>query len=201
MPSSVARPPAATVIDSKTKPIPSADVPPSGSSLPMSSLFQGNGDANPTPGVATLPPIAAKTFQSDSKDSSEAVEPRDALPPPSSPPRPPTAKKRSTQSCFSPSETNLIYIFEDDITSEDILCGRELAGSDHPGNVAYLRMVAENKALHHTFGSQHGEKTKIRNMIVHELVDRGGRFVRMVPDGQHHLLTVQEARRKVSQSL
>lgn len=109
---------------------------------------------------------------------------------------------RTLQSCFSPSKEDRIYVSKDAITNDDILCGRELAGSNHPGNVAYLRMVADNKALHRSFGSQHGEKTKIRNMIVQELVDRGGRFVRIMnDDGNHHLLTIKEAQAKMSQSL
>lgn len=103
---------------------------------------------------------------------------------------------------FSPSNsTQRIYISQYSVTNADVLCGRELSGSDHPGNLAYLSLVAKHKQRHSSFGSQHSEKTKIRNYIVDQVIDGGGRFVGRTFDGRHYLLTKEEARYKVSQCL
>lgn len=129
-------------------------------------------------------------------------------PSPSSPPHSertdhafPAETLATEQSCFSPSDTDLINLSKDDITEDDVLCGHEFGKSGHPGNVAYLRLVAENKTLHHSLQSQHGEKTKIRNKIIDQMVDRGCRFIRMSHDGTYHLLTLRQVQAKVSRSL
>lgn len=109
----------------------------------------------------------------------------------------------SSNARFSPSDcAERVYIDEREITDLDVLCGREFSASDHPGNLEYLRMIAKYKARYDSFGSKHGKKTQIRNLIVDTLVQKGGRFVaRAANERQFYLLAKDEARHKVSQCL
>lgn len=108
---------------------------------------------------------------------------------------------RQSPPTVSPSKKRRISITKHDISQDVILCGREFANSSHPGNLAYLQMIADNKARHHELGPQYGEKTRIRNEIVTDLMERGCRFARKARGETYYLLTLQEVQAKVSQSL
>lgn len=110
-------------------------------------------------------------------------------------------EEHGIQNPFSPSVAERILIREEDITVNDVRGGQESAGSRHPGNLAFLRMVADSKDLYHSYGRQHGEKTRLSNMVVDQVIERGGRFVKRSRRGSRvwHLLTRDEARAKVSQ--
>lgn len=99
----------------------------------------------------------------------------------------------------SPSKTNRIPV--ETITELHVLGGQKAAGSLHPANGAYRRVVTRHKALYRSYGSQHREKTKLRNKIVDERLCRGIRFVKGDGTGPTYLMTLDEIRVKVSQSL
>lgn len=100
---------------------------------------------------------------------------------------------------FSPSNANLVFVAAEDIADQDIFCGREYRGSDHPGNVEYLRIIRNHKKEYSLFGSQHSEKTRLRNSLVDNEIQ--GRFIKRTQDGRFCLLTKEEARKKVGQAL
>jgi hypothetical protein len=110
-------------------------------------------------------------------------------------------EEHGIQDPFSPSVAERILIREEDITVNDVRGGQESAGSRHPGNLAFLRMVAERNHEYHAYGRQHGEKTRLSNMVVNQVLASGGRFVKRSRRGSRvwHLLTRKEARAKVSQ--
>jgi hypothetical protein len=100
---------------------------------------------------------------------------------------------------FSPSNDERIYISETDISDQDVFSGREFRGSDHPGNVEYLRIIREHRPIYVNFGRRHSEKTSLRNTLVDH--DIRGRFIKVDDVGRFYLMTQDEARAKVSQSL
>lgn len=105
---------------------------------------------------------------------------------------------RRRKPCVSHPTGKRTVIPKNDITHNDVYCGQEAANSDHPGNLKYRAMIADNKATYLEWGEQHGEKTKIRNKIVNEMLDGGSRFIRK---NTRELLTLKEVETKVSQSL
>lgn len=109
---------------------------------------------------------------------------------------------RDSQSSVSPSAQERIFLSTEWINDRDVLCGRSNSGTTHPGNASYLQMVASYKARYNSFGSTHKGKTAIRDLIIDELFSKGSRFVRKDDDGHaYYLLTLEEVRNKVSQSL
>lgn len=100
---------------------------------------------------------------------------------------------------FSPSSEGRIYIDHSDISDQDVFSGREFRGSDHPGNVEYLRIIREHRPEYASFGRRHSDKTRLRNSLVDH--DIRGRFIKVDDDGRYYLMTQEEARAKVSQSL
>lgn len=105
---------------------------------------------------------------------------------------------------FSPSKSNRIYLSSKAITDEDVRCGRKERGTVHPGNIRYRRIIQSNRTLYESFGSKHGKKTNLSSSIVESEIK--GRFVKPAPGKKrkgfsHVLLTREEARTKVSQSL
>lgn len=109
----------------------------------------------------------------------------------------------NTKPRFSPSKSNRIYLSSKAITDEDVRCGRKERGTVHPGNIRYRRIIQSNRPLYDSFGSKHGKKTSLSTTIVESEIK--GRFVKPAPGkkrkGQFYVLTREEARTKVSQSL
>jgi len=101
---------------------------------------------------------------------------------------------------YSPSdvEQERIYIDEEDITEEDIKCGRKEKACTHPGNREYRRIIEGHQAQYQALSSTPRIlKTDMSNAILEEIE---GRFVK-TKDGRYYLLTRGEAREKVRQSL
>jgi hypothetical protein len=103
---------------------------------------------------------------------------------------------------FSKDKDHLIEIEPDDITNEDVLCGRVSTGSTHPGNVEFLRVIKFHRHAYQGMGAQHGKKTTLRNFVVDsDLYEGRSRFIGIDAFGTHYLLTEEKARIKVSQAL
>ena len=101
---------------------------------------------------------------------------------------------------FSPSKKKRIYIDHNDITGNDIYCGKKFRGSKDPGNVNFRDTISTNKADYEFFGNNHGKKTKLSTRLLEDVFT--GAFIRWCDEGQHYyLLTKQEARTKISQAL
>lgn len=103
---------------------------------------------------------------------------------------------------FSKDEYHLVDIDQDEITNEDIYCGKENKNSTHPGNIEFRRLIQVYKAMYQGFGSQHGMKTKLRNYIVDRKLFGGrSRFIVKRGNDTFYLQTETKVRNKVNQAL
>jgi Ran GTPase-activating protein (RanGAP) involved in mRNA processing and transport len=102
---------------------------------------------------------------------------------------------------YAPSdeEGQRYYIDKKDITDHDVLCGQEIAGTDHPGNLMYYRLVEENKEAYQATRKRE-EKAAIRNSIIDKVLEHG-RFVVETRDRRYYLRTESKVQKKVSTSL
>ena len=100
---------------------------------------------------------------------------------------------------FSPSKKKRIYIDRNDITKNDIYCGKKFRGSKHPGNVNFRDTISTNKAEYVSYSKNHGKKTKLSTRLLKDVFT--GAFIGMGDKGQYYYLTKQEARTKISQAL
>mmetsp|Transcript_5182 Transcript_5182/g.9500 ORF Transcript_5182/g.9500 Transcript_5182/m.9500 type:complete len:342 (-) Transcript_5182:24-1049(-) len=102
---------------------------------------------------------------------------------------------------FSPSAEHRVYISHRDICENDVLCGREERGTNHPGNVFYRDIIANNRPIYQMFRSkERKKKTNMSTSIIDITIK--GRFIKQEDDSDFvYLLTRAEARKKVSQSL
>lgn len=101
---------------------------------------------------------------------------------------------------FSPSENDRIYISFTQIQEDDVLCGREERGSPHKGNANYRTIVASKRSSYQALAScERQKKTNMSTHIIDVMVK--GRFLVKQGTERYYLLTKDEARKKVSQSL
>lgn len=101
---------------------------------------------------------------------------------------------------FSPSPNDRIYIHASDITQDDVYCGREERGTNHPANTRYRNLVIAKRSIYQAFRSKERQKkTALSTRILDEEVK--GRFVVNHDEELYYLMTRKEARKKVSQSL
>jgi hypothetical protein len=99
------------------------------------------------------------------------------------------------------SSSNPVYIFNDEITNQDVYCGQHEKDSVHPGNVAYRSLVADSSPSYQSLTSkERRKKTKMRDFIIQQVA---GRFVRLddAGIGRFYVLTRTKVNVKVSQAL
>jgi hypothetical protein len=95
-------------------------------------------------------------------------------------------------------DPNQIFFVPSD---NDVICGRGLSAFRHPGNQRLRILVAEAVPLFATTTCRY-EKTKIVRSLVKRVLDRGGRFLKRLPNSDMwYLAGFNNAREKVSHAL
>jgi len=99
---------------------------------------------------------------------------------------------------FSHPKKKPIIISEQDVTDEDVLCGRDSRGSKHKGNVFYRDVVGKKRSIYKGFAKRQN-KTDLSTLIIEDVIK--GRFLTKHKGKQYRVFTLAESRKKVSQSL
>lgn len=118
--------------------------------------------------------------------------------------RPPPAAQHdlkprgSLMNRFSHPTKKPIIISEQDVTDEDVLCGRDSRGSKHKGNVFYRDVVVKKRSIYKDFAKRQN-KTDLSTFIIEDVIK--GRFLTKHEGKHYRVFTWAESRKKVSQSL
>jgi hypothetical protein len=99
---------------------------------------------------------------------------------------------------FSHPRKKPIIISEQDVTDDDVLCGRDSRGSKHKGNVFYRDVVGKKRSIYKGFAKRQ-KKTDLSTFIIEDVMK--GRFLTKHKGKQYRVFTWAESRKKVSQSL
>lgn len=102
---------------------------------------------------------------------------------------------------FSPSkrEEDRVYVAKSEVTEHDVLCGQDIVGTDHPGNLKYYDLVKKYKGEYQAT-KERRIKAVIRNHVISTVMQKG-RFMVETKEKLYYLRTEEQVKTKVSKSL
>jgi hypothetical protein len=86
-------------------------------------------------------------------------------------------------------------------TLNDVIMGRGKRIDVHPGNVAFRHLIWTHRAAYVSAGRNTQRKRDVIEWVVNEVINGGGRFVKVGPSGKYDVVSVLQAMEKTAQAL